>query len=360
MLIARAPVRISLAGGGTDIPAYYEEFGGVVLSTTIDKYFYVILTACEDDRLQISSSDYRTFFLHHTDEPLLWEGDLRLPRAILSHFGTECGISMFLASEIPPGTGLGSSSAVAVAIAKAISTALGSQINKGELAELACHVEMDILGEPIGKQDQYASAFGGLNWLEFGREEVSVSPLRLELDVERRIERGLLLFFTGSSHSGSQILRSQTESSRRKDATVVEALHRVKEMAYEVRDTLKRGDLTGYGELLHENWQQKKRFAEGISNPFIDESYDLALRSGAIGGKVTGAGGGGFLMLCCEEENQASVTSGLEQRGLKRMDFRFERMGARVLMNAGLGMTLSNRMTSRQPDETAQRGLRQV
>ena len=343
MLIARAPVRISLAGGGTDIPAYYEAFGGVVLNTTIDKYFYVILNVCEDDKLQISSSDYRTFYLHNNDEPLLWEGDLRLPRAILSYFGIQEGVSMFLASEIPPGTGLGSSSAVAVAIAKAIGIALGFHIGKGELAELASHVEIDILGEPIGKQDQYASAFGGLNWIEFSREGVRVRPLQLKPDIERRLERGLLLFFTGSSHSGSQILKNQTESSRRQDAAVIEALHKVKAMAYEVRETLKRGDLTGYGELLHENWEQKKRFAKGISNPFIDESYDLARLSGAIGGKITGAGGGGFLMLCCEGENQDSVTRALEQRGLKRMDFRFDRMGARVLMNAGLGIALSKR-----------------
>lgn len=346
MLIARAPVRISLAGGGTDIPVYYEAFGGVVLSTTIDKYFYVILNVCEDDKLQISSSDYRTFYLHYADEPLLWEGDLRLPRAILSHFGIQSGISMFLASEIPPGTGLGSSGAVAVAITKAVSTALGLQMSKGEVAELACHVEMNVLGEPSGKQDQYAAAFGGLNWIDFNREGVSVRPLQLNLDIERRLERSLLLFFTGSSRSSSQILKNQTESSRRQDATVIEALDRVKAMAYEVRETLQRGDLAGYGELLHENWEQKKRFANGISNPFIDEIYDLARQSGAIGGKVTGAGGGGFLLLYCEGENQDNVTRALAQKGLKRMDFRFDRMGARVLMNAGLSIAPSKSLHS--------------
>jgi len=343
MLITRAPVRISLAGGGTDLPAYYEAFGGAVLSTTIDKYFYVILNVCEHDRLQISSSDYRTFYLHEASEPLLWDGDLRLPRAILSYFGIEHGISMFLASEVPPGTGLGSSGAVAAAIVKAISTALGLQMSKGEVAELACHIEMDILGEPIGKQDQYASAFGGLNWIEFSPEGVRVTPLRLKPEIERQLERNLLLFFTGSSRSSSEILKNQTESSQRQDATVIEALHKVKAMAYEVRATLQRGDLARYGELLHENWEQKKRFAQGISNPFIDESYELARRSGAIGGKVTGAGGGGFLLLYCESDNQDKVTYALAQRGLKRMDFRLENMGARVLMNAGLNLAIFKR-----------------
>lgn len=344
MLIARAPVRISLAGGGTDLPAYYEAFGGAVLSTTIDKYFYVILNVCEGDRLQISSSDYRTFYLHDGAEPLLWDGDLRLPRAILNHFGIEYGISMFLASEIPPGTGLGSSGAVAVAIIKAVSTALGLQAGKGEIAELACHIEMNVLGAPIGKQDQYASAFGGLNWINFSREGVRVTPLTLRPEIEQRLERNLLLFFTGSSRSSSEILQKQTESSQRQDASVISALHKVKAMADEVRCALERGDLARYGELLHENWEQKKRFASGISSPFIDESYELARQLGAIGGKVTGAGGGGFLLLYCEREHQDKVTRALGQKGLRRMDFRFEKMGARVLMNAGLSMSLSRKM----------------
>ncbi len=344
MLITRAPVRISLAGGGTDLPAYYEAFGGAVLSTTIDKYFYVILNVCEDDKLQISSSDYRTFYLHDGDEPLLWDGDLRLPRAILSHFGIEYGVSMFLASEIPPGTGLGSSGAVAVAVIKAISTALGLQVGRDEIAELACHIEMNVLGAPIGKQDQYASAFGGLNWIDFSREGVRVTPLRLRPEIEQRLERNLLLFFTGSSRSSSEILKKQTESSQRQDASVISALHKVKAMADEVRASLERGDLAGYGELLHENWEQKKRFASGISNPFIDESYELARQLGAIGGKVTGAGGGGFLLLYCESKYQDRVTRALAQKGLKRMDFRFERMGARVLMNAGLSMSPSRKI----------------
>jgi D-glycero-alpha-D-manno-heptose-7-phosphate kinase len=338
VLIARAPVRISLTGGGTDLPAYYEKFGGVVISTTINKYFYVFLNVCEEDGLQISSSDYRTFYRHNSQEPLLWDGDLRLPRAILSHFGIQRGLSMFLASEIPPGTGLGSSSAVAVAIIKAISTALNRHLSRTDLAELACHIEIEKLGEPIGKQDQYAAAFGGLNWMEFGADGVHVEPLQLPQEVLRALERNLLLFFTGSSRSASQILRRQTESSQRQDPQVIEALHKVKAMAYEVRRAFESGDLQAFGELLHENWEQKKRFAKGVSNPVIDEAYELSLHAGAIGGKITGAGGGGFLMLYCEPEHQDAVTHALESKGLKRMDFRFEQMGARVLMNAGLSI----------------------
>ncbi len=239
MLIARAPVRISLAGGGTDLPAYYEQFGGVVLNTTIDKYFYVFLNVCAADSLQITSSDFRTFYRHDGGEPLLWDGDLSLPRAVLSHFGIRSGVSVFLASEIPPGTGLGSSSTVTVALIKALSTALGRRLDNGDVAELACTIELGKLGQPIGKQDQYAAAFGGLNWIEFDRSGARVEPLRLPTAVLHRLERGLMLFFTGSSRSASQILARQTESSRRQDPAVIDALHRVKAMAGEVRRCLR-------------------------------------------------------------------------------------------------------------------------
>ena len=175
MLIARAPFRISLAGGGTDLPAYYEEFGGFVISTTIDKYFYAILNVNGKHELQISSADYRTFYRHDSEKPLSWEGDLSLPKAILHEFGVDRGVRVFLASEVPPGTGLGSSSAVAVALIKAVSTATGLRLTPGQVAELACTVEIEKLGHPIGKQDQYAAAFGNLNAIRFSRGHVEVN-----------------------------------------------------------------------------------------------------------------------------------------------------------------------------------------
>ena len=336
MLIARAPVRISLAGGGTDLPAYYEQYGGCVVSTTINKYFYVFLNVCQDDDLQITSSDYRTFYRHEGNGPLLWDGDLGLPKAILHHFGIERGLTMFLASEIPPGTGLGSSSSVAVAIIKAISTACGLPLSKQELAELACTIEIEKLGQPIGKQDQYAAAFGGLNFITFTRDGVTVEPLRVSHETWHRLQENLLLFFTGSARGAANILSQQKKATQHKDPQVIQALHHVKEMAIQVKECFERGDLQRFGQLLHENWMQKKRFAKGVSNPFIDRCYDLALEHGALGGKITGAGGGGFLMLYCEPEHQPAVTQALEVEGLKRMSFRFETTGARVLMNAGL------------------------
>lgn len=351
MLIARAPVRISLAGGGTDLPAYYTQYGGQVINTAIDKYFYVILRVYDGDSLQITSSDYRTFYRQN---PLAdgWlpedahpsdDAALSLPRTILNAFGIRAGLSMFLASEIPPGTGLGSSSTVTVAIIKALSAVYGEQLSKAELAELACHIEIEQMGMPIGKQDQYAAAFGGLNEFTFTAGGVQVTPLALPWDTLQALQSNLLLFFTGHARHSADILKQQTQASRQSSSPTVEALHRVKAMVADVKHCFLSGDLRGFGQLLHENWVQKKRFAPGVSNDLIDESYATALALGAVGGKITGAGGGGFLMLYCETPHQTAVTEALERRGLRRMDFRFDNTGARVLMNAGLMIAAAER-----------------
>ena len=335
MLLARAPVRISFGGGGTDLPAYYEKHGGAVLSTTIDRYFYVLLNVTHSNELQITSSDYRTFYRHDSEEPLQWEGDLSLPKAILHQFGIMRGIRLFLASEVPPGTGLGSSSAVAVAIIKAVSTACGMQMSRHELAEAACQMEIGKMGMPIGKQDQYAAAYGGLNFFRFEAGGVTAEPVRIAPEILEQFQERLLLFYTGASRDSSTILSEQTRKSSSNEG-VVAALGNVKTMAFEARRLLERGELRGIGELLDASWQQKKKFASGVTKPFVDESYEVAKHHGAIGGKLTGAGGGGFLMLFCEPEDQINVTVALERRGLKRMGFHFEQNGAQVLMNGAV------------------------
>jgi len=336
MLIARAPVRISFVGGGTDLEAYYSKYGGKVISTTIDKYFYTFLHVYDADTIQITSSDYGAFSRHTSREKWAWNGDLRLPQAILEHYGIRRGLAMFLASEIPPGTGLGSSSTVAVAIIKALCTACGEHLTRTELAEMACYIEIEKLGMPIGKQDQYAAAFGGLNRIEFTSEGVDVIPLSIPPETLQRLQRNLLLFFTGSARESKEILKHQRASSERDDAQVTQALHAVKALVDEAQDALEQGDLRRFGELLNVNWQNKKKFAPGVTTPFIDECYEVARDKGAIGGKITGAGGGGFLMLYCEEPYHDQLTRALEAKGLQRMDYRFDVSGARILMNAGL------------------------
>ena len=334
MLIARAPVRISLAGGGTDLEAYYSKYGGFVVSTSINRYFYAFLSANPAGSVQVTSSDYRTFYRRSPGAEPLWDTTLSLPEAILDHFGIRSGVSLFLASEVPPGTGLGSSSAVAVATIKALSVACGMMLSSAEIAELACHIEIERLGQPIGKQDQYAAAFGGLNAITFSDEKVSVEPLSISPETLLRLDRNILLFFVGSTRISSDILSKQKDASARGKPEVVSALHAIKQAALEVKNCLERGDLRRFGELLDLNWQHKKRLAPGITTPLIDRCYDVARANGALGGKITGAGGGGFLMLYCEEEHQERVTCALMAQGLQRMDFRFDTGGARILMNA--------------------------
>lgn len=336
MLIARAPVRISFAGGGTDLPAFFNRHGGAVVSATIDKYVYVILTVHGGPELQILSSDYRTFYRHIPGQALFWEGDLNLPKAILHEFGIDNGVSMFLASEVPPGTGLGSSSTLTVAAVKAVSAARGQTLGSVEVAKLATRIEVEKLGMPIGYQDQYAAAFGGLNFMEFSSQGVRVTPVRTPPGTLEALQRNLLLFFTGTARESSKILAQQRDSTERSQADVLQALLAVRDMAHTMRDTLQRGDLAGFGECLHAGWEQKKHFASGVSNPQIDTAYDAARASGAIGGKIAGAGGGGFMMLYCPDGTQSGVTQALEAHGLRRMDYRLEEGGACVLLNAGL------------------------
>lgn len=349
MLIARAPLRISFAGGGSDLPAYYEQYGGAVVSTTIDKFVYVHASPNGPGNAQIASADYQTFYRHHLGVPMSWDGELALPRAVLHEFGIERGLSLFLASEVPPGTGLGSSSALAVALVRAISTYEGRSLTPRAVAEMACRVELEKLEAPIGKQDQFAAAFGGLNFITFSREAVTVEPLSIRQGVVGQLERRLLLFFTGSARNSSTILREQQEASARGDARTVEGLHRIRAAAYECRKCLEAGDLDGIGRLLDEGWRSKRRLAEGITNPRIDEIYDVATSSGATGGKITGAGGGGFLLLYCHEGRQEAVTRAMEEMGLRRMDFHFESHGASVAHVCWEGLVGRLQMMPRPP-----------
>ncbi len=337
-------MRLSLAGGGTDLEAYYSRRPGMVVSATLDKYFYVHISPTQEPDIQIASSDFRAFFRHRGshagDDRPIWDGDLALPRAVLRHFGVNHGYHLFLASEIPPGTGLGSSSAVAVALIKAISTLSGRLLGKATIAECACDIEINQLGAPIGKQDQFAAAFGGLNAISFTPDGVSVEPLAVTSDTRAALEARLLLFFTGSSRNAATILSEQRHATTH-DPETLARLDRIRAHADVTRAALERGDIDRLGELLHASWQEKRRLAKGVTSDRIDRLYTVARQHGAAGGKITGAGGGGFLMLYCAETKQPRVSAALEAEGLYRMDFRFESGGARVLVNNLSGPALS-------------------
>ncbi|HIE39577.1 MAG TPA: GHMP kinase, partial [Anaerolineales bacterium] len=286
VLIARAPVRISFGGGGTDLPAYYERYGGLVVSTTIDYYVYTILTPDGSEGVRIISADYRAWSQRPTCEDLIWDGDLRLPKAVTYYFNVRDGVTMFLASQVPPGTGLGSSGSVAVSMVKGLAFWCGLDLGPGEVAELACYIEMEKLGMPVGKQDQYAAAYGGLNCIRFGRGGVEVERLRVSGAVREGLEQGLMLFYTGRSRQSSTILRRQKRASALGDRETLRRLDALKALGEEMREALEGGDLEGFGELLHRSWMEKRRVVEGITNQFLDECYAVARERGALGGKV--------------------------------------------------------------------------
>lgn len=333
MLIARAPVRISFGGGGTDLEAYYSRFGGMVVSAAIDRYAYTMLSPSNHNSLEIHSADYSTFYHQPIYEDLIWDGDLALPKAIIHHFGLKEGLNVFLASQIPPGTGLGSSGSVAVSMIKALSTWHGLSLSPADVAELACHIEIEKMGMPVGKQDQYAASFGGLNCIVFTREGVTVEPLRLPGTTLETLQRRLMLFFLGGTRKSSSILKYQKRATEKEDERTIYTLHAMKELGLAIKDALKQGDLKAFGELLDLSWQNKRTLAPNITNSFIDDCYAAAKAVGAEGGKLPGAGSGGFLLLYCREDYQDAVTQTLEGRGLRRMDFSFDFEGARVVLS---------------------------
>ncbi|MBN1180522.1 MAG: GHMP kinase [Anaerolineae bacterium] len=332
MLVARAPVRISFGGGGTDFPEYYERHGGgMVVSTAIDYYAYTLISPSTSDGVQIISADYRALCERPTCEDLIWDGDLSLPKAITYYFNLHSGVSIFLASQIPPGTGLGSSGSVAVSMIKGLAHWCGLDFGPTETAELACYIEMEKMGMPVGKQDQYAAAFGGLNKITFSRRGVEVEPLTMPQGKSAALEQRLMLFFTGTSRQSSTILRQQKRASQEDDPATLRRLGAIRQLGEYIYDALSAGDLELFAKLLHRSWMEKRRLADGITNDFIDRCYDTARDHGAVGGKVTGAGGGGFLMLYCPVEHQEEVTRALTALGLRRRPLHFEVEGAQVM-----------------------------
>lgn len=332
MIIVRSPVRISLGGGGTDVASYYTRFGGLVVSTAITRYCYVMIRERYDGAICIRSADYQYWKMYPRGEVPAVIAPLAHPKAALAWFMEQgllrTGIDLFLASEVPPGTGLGSSSAMAVALVHALAVYTGQVLTPTDIAELACHLEIERLQMPIGKQDQYASAVGGLNILEFRGERVQVCPLALSSNVISSLSTRLLLFATGQTHNSADILGRMNGETQPKTQ---EILHRIKALAEEMCTVLQSGNLDQFGYLLDVAWQEKKRLNGSISTQAIDQWYDAARRAGALGGKITGAGGGGFLLFYCPQERQAALRSTLTQLGLEEMLFDFDFVGSQLI-----------------------------
>jgi D-glycero-alpha-D-manno-heptose-7-phosphate kinase len=327
MIITRTPFRLTLGGGGTDLPSFYREHGGFLLAVGIDKYMYLAInTPIVDDKIRV----------RYTNSELVDNVDQvehTLAREALRHFGLATGIEIVSIADIPAGTGLGSSSCYMVGLLNGLHALTQRQATPWQLAEEACHIELDILKKPIGKQDQYMAAFGGLTMLEISPDGVvRAMPLNLSVDLVEALESNLLLFFTGETHDATAILTHQDQSTKRRETVVVSSLLEIKDIGIEIRDSIVGGDLLRFGELLDIHWQAKKRLSSAITNPQIDAWYDLAKYHGAIGGKISGAGGGGFLMLYCEER-KAELREAMRRAGLRELHFRLEFEGSKVVFD---------------------------
>ena len=326
MLITRSPLRISLGGGGTDLPSYYQEHGGFLIAGAIDKYVYITLHETFVPEIIVRYS--KTEVVKTVEEvlhPIVREA-LRLVPIADPH------IELTSMSDIPAGTGLGSSGSFTTALLCALHTYCHNHVSTRELAEQACHIEIDRLGEPIGKQDQYIAAFGGVSAFTFQPDgHVVVEPLHLPPSTLHRLEDNLVLFFTGYTRNASEILKDQDVRSKKKDQDMIENLHFVKRLGYESKAALEAGDLRAFGELMHIHWERKRARTAGMSNQRIDSVYELARANGAIGGKLIGAGGGGFLLFYTEE--RARLTAALEGAGLRGVRFRFDFQGNRVMQS---------------------------
>jgi D-glycero-alpha-D-manno-heptose-7-phosphate kinase len=326
---SKAPLRISFAGGGTDVPPYSDERGGVVLSATIDKYAYASLRLRDDSDITVQSLDYDVVAHYHADDELQYDGELDLVKAVLRSLnnGNRQGLDFFLHSDAPPGSGLGSSSTMVVALIGALKHYRRLPLTDYEIAELAYRIERKDLGIQGGMQDQYAAAFGGFNFMEFSRSAVIVNPLRMEPDVVNELQYNLLLCYTGTRRLSARIIQSQVAAYERREEEVLRAMDELKHLTLEIKNALLQGRLADFGALLHESWNNKKKMASQISNPGIDLLYETARKSGAIGGKITGAGGGGYLFLYCEFGRKHVVAEELEKLGAEVVDFSFEPCG---------------------------------
>lgn len=320
MIISRTPLRVSFAGGGSDLRAFYQYEPGAVTSTAIQKYIYVTVNKKFDDSIRVSYS--KTEMVDHIDD--LKHG---LVREAMKLTGIDKGIEITTIADIPSkGTGLGSSSSLTVGLLNALYAYKGAIKSRRTLAKEACKIEIEILGEPIGKQDQYIAAFGGIQHIQFNPDEsVYVDPVICPVEVKRKLEQNLMLFYTGITRKSSTILKEQTKKTKDK----MDALHKMKVLSENVRDSINRHDVDNVGKILHQGWLFKRELASGITNPEIDDYYQSAIDAGAIGGKILGAGGGGFILVYAVKKNQDKIRAALFK--LTEIKLKIEPQGSKII-----------------------------
>lgn len=320
MIITKTPFRVSFCGGGSDMANFYEKYGGCVLSTSINKYCYISIHPYFNENQTL---------LKYSENELVDEISQikhKIFRQVLGDMNVH-GVEITSTADIPGGTGLGSSSTFTVGLLNTLNCYNGKFVSKNKLAALACEVEIEKLGNPIGKQDQYGAALGGLNFIKFNQDgSVSHEPIMMEGKTYKKLQKNLLMFYTGTTRSANTILAEQTKNITSEDKA--RNLLKMCGLAKDMKLALESNDISSFGKILDEGWQLKKELASGIANPAIDEAYEIAMKNGALGGKLLGAGGGGFLLFYCEEEKQEQLKKAI---GLKELDFSFERDGTSLI-----------------------------
>ncbi|MBA7502766.1 D-glycero-alpha-D-manno-heptose 7-phosphate kinase [subsurface metagenome] len=321
MIVVQTPLRISFVGGGTDFEDFYANFGGAVLSTAIDKCVFVIVKERFDDMIYVNYS--RKEIVDRFDKL-----EHELVREAMRITGVTKGIEITTLADVPAeGTGLGSSSSITVGLLQALFAYGGEIVTAKTLAEEACHIEIDILGKPIGRQDQYIASYGNMRFITFGKSGVAVEKIEPSSEDKKRLNDNLLLFYTGVTRKSSEILLEQKANINSR----VEVLSEMRKLAFEAKDAILENEFDAFGEILHKGWELKKQMASKVSNSLIDDIYETACRAGAIGGKVTGAGGGGFILFYCPKDKQDDVTRAL--KGLRQLPFRFQQDGSKAIFN---------------------------
>ena len=327
MIITRTPFRVTLGGGGTDLPSYYSRYGGFIFSFALDKYMFIYINRpVVDDLIRIKYSQSETV-------SRLKEVQHDIARVCLEKMGIKKGVEITSMADIPAGSGLGSSSCYTVGLLNALHALKRDYVSLQELAEEACEIEMVTLNKPMGKQDQYLATFGGFSVLEIAKDgKVLVNKADVSYSTIGDLKRNLLMFYTGKQRVNKKILGLQDKATQRSEKAVLDSLHYIKESSYKILEIVETGNITKLGLMFDEHWQYKKKLAKGISNPKFDQIYDLAKENGALGGKISGAGGGGFFTFYCEEK-QNQLRSAMQKIGLMELQYDIDFEGTKTLAN---------------------------
>ena len=331
MYIGITPVRISLAGGGTDMPEYYEKYGGNVVSSTISLFTYLMIKPRSDNSFQAFSTDFEIHHYKTNYKKLKAKAGTEIAVSVIKHLDFKNGADFVIGSDVQPGSGLGASSSLTVNFVNLISKLQKKNFSKKQIAEKSFFIERKLLLHPIGKQDDYIASYGGLNYIKFSKNNTTVTPIHLKKSKSEELQKNLLLFFIGTTRKSATVLSKQLKKTKNMEPSTLNSLHKVNQLGKDLFKALKQSDLTEIGKILDQGWMEKKKFTKEISNPKIDKIYASAIKKGAIGGKLTGAGAGGHMLFYCETKNQNSVKNEMKRLGLTHIDFNFYKNGPKIL-----------------------------